>query len=243
MDPQGDQAKPEGTTGRGSALRRREYFESETETNLAQVSFAERLGLRFYDQFEEILATDADDSIVGHIRDEVLAGIEAVQGARRSSTDGRFLVVDPAFSSTGGSAAVISRRMRISTVRLISQSEWWNLLSDQGPNLQDAVDWLDRQVFVLLEEGSDKQQQSDERRKPVALELNCRQFEFVRRSAEGLTNRAFFQADVRRVMSKVAAVAKPPAAEDEIKVLFDGRLRELMIDQGHGDQGVVRVVD
>jgi hypothetical protein len=209
-------------------LRRQDYFECNNSADTVQVSFTERLGLRFYDDFEKVLEADVPKTELVPTRDKLLSGIEAIQGVRRHRTAGQFFVVDPAFSSHRGAAAVISQIMASGKIELISQSRWWELKSERGPNLHQAIDWLDRRVFVLLDDG----EAPGEQRKPIALELDCRQFEFVCRSAEGLTNRAFYQADIRRVMAKLADMAQPPSASGTIAVLFAGRPINLVIDTG-----------
>ena len=179
----------------------------------------ERLGLRFYDDFEKVLEEEIPKAELVPTRDKILSGIEAIQGVRRHQRAAQFFVVDPAFSSHRGAASVISQVMQSGKIELLSQSEWWALSSNRGPNLHEAVDWLDRCVFVLLDGGAEE----GDRRRPVALELDCRQFEFICRSAEGLTNRAFYQADIRRVMARLADIPEPASGDGSIKVLYAGR--------------------
>ena len=65
------------------------------ESQYPHIPFAERLGLRYYSEFEKILfevAPVQQDYV--RIRNRLLSGLEAVQGARRSEGTGSFLVVD-----------------------------------------------------------------------------------------------------------------------------------------------------
>ena len=210
-------------------LRRQDYFECKRSSSGVDVSFTERLGLRFYDDFEKVLEEEIPKAELVPTRDKILSGIEAIQGVRRHQRAAQFFVVDPAFSSHRGAASVISQVMQSGKIELLSQSEWWALSSNRGPNLHEAVDWLDRCVFVLLDGGAEE----GDRRRPVALELDCRQFEFICRSAEGLTNRAFYQADIRRVMARLADIPEPASGDGSIKVLYAGRPRTLVIDTGN----------
>jgi len=207
-------------------LRRDSYFEAAVESQYPHIPFAERLGLRYYSEFEKILfevAPVQQDYV--RIRNRLLSGLEAVQGARRSEGTGSFLVVDSAFASHRGSAAVVARKIMSGSVQLMSQNTWWQVQAGGAPNLGDAVDWVDRQVFVLLDAGR-------EGSTPLAVDLNCRQFEFVCRAAQGLSSRAFFQADIRRIMAQLADLADGASATEEITVLLNGRTSQLVIDVG-----------
>ena len=163
-------------------LRRESYFEAAAESDRVRIPFAERLGLRYYGDFEKLLLESAppQQELVG-IRNRVLTGLEAVQGARRTTGTGSFIVVDSAFSSHRGSAAVVARKIMSGSVELMSQNAWWEVQTGSAPNLGTAVDWIDRRVFVLLDAGRDGS-------RPVAVDLDCRQFEFVCRAAQGLTS-------------------------------------------------------
>jgi len=114
------------------------------------------------------------------------------------------------------------------TVRLLSQNDWWEAQTRWPPNLADAVDWIDRRVFVLLSEGNNGPDNTG----PSAVDLNCRQFEFVCRASQGLTSRSFFQADIRRIMAQLADLADGAVATEEITVLLNGRTSQLVIDVG-----------
>jgi hypothetical protein len=207
-------------------LRRRSYFDAEADDRQPPISYAERLGLRYHSLFEEVIAGDLEPQQFVPARDRIIAGLEAVQGARRRTGTGSFLVVDPAFASHRGSAAVVARKIAAGSVRLLSQNAWWELSAGSEPDLGRAVDWLDRCVYVLLHAGATEGDQ------PLAIELDCRQFEFVCRAAQGLTSRSFFQADVRRIMAQLADLAEDAAATEEITVLVRGRTEQLAIDVG-----------
>jgi hypothetical protein len=209
-------------------LRRQAFFEA-AATPDPDVTFAERLGLRFYDEFERVLGDSVTDQELVPVRDAVLQGLEAVQGARRASGLGSFMVVDSAFASHRGAAAVIARRVMSGTVKLISQTEWWRSCSGHTPNLDRAVDWNDRKIYVVLGE---LDQRNGLAPVPLAVDLDCGQFEFVCRAGHGLTNRAFFQADIRRIMAQLAKVADGAAPTTEISVLLAGRTSQLVIDVG-----------
>jgi hypothetical protein len=207
-------------------LRRRSYFDAAVESD-GWVSFAQRLGFLHYDEFELLVERDRAPVEKVDARDSLLVGLEAIQGARRRPGQGTFLVVDPAFSSHRGDASVVAKEVRSSQIDLLRQSEWWALIGDSQPDLQEAVDWTDRRVHVLLRPASPE---SD----PLVVELDARQFEFVMRAAEGLVSREFFQAEIRRIMAELALIAQAEALDpsDEITVLIGDGRRKLVIDVG-----------
>ncbi len=207
-------------------LRRRSYFDTRSGPEQPAIPFAERLGLRYYDEFERIITGDLEPTDLKPIRDRILVGLEAVQGARRGSGSGSFLVVDSAFASHRGSASVVARKITAGSVELLPQDEWWALVTGSEPDLERAVDWLHRRIYILLDNSNGNDSA------PLAIDLDCRQFEFVRRAAQGLTSRSFFQADIRRIMAQLADLAEGAVATDEISVLVNGRTSHLVIDLG-----------
>ena len=200
-------------------LRRRAYFDALVDGN---VDFSERLGFRHHAEFESI-REGVDETETVQVRDRVLSGLEALQGARRPSNQGSFAVVDPAFSSHRGNASVVALQIPKAKVRLLSQTSWW-IASGFTPDLTEAVDWVNRRIYVVMPDAENEVR---------AIELDCRQFELVCRAASGLMSRAFFQADIRRIGSQLAAVARNARPTDEITVLVKGQPTKLVIDVGN----------
>ncbi len=204
-------------------LRRRDYFELRTEDETgSRVSRSERLGFKFHDEFSFLLseAPNAERTVV---RDKVLRGLEAVQDVRRSRMQSsKFAVVDPAFANVRGVASVLAAMVPSKKVTVTSVSQSWGRSGGPGASVSDAVDWVDRHVMVRFEEGD------------VSLPLDLLRFEFVLRSAEGLSCRDFFKADIRRIAAVLARVAKESTLGDgEIHVAFGDRVRTLSIDEGN----------
>jgi hypothetical protein len=99
---------------------------------------------------------------------------------------------------------------------------WWARQA-YVPDLDKAVDWTDRRVFVAMPDSQGNLRE---------IELDCRQFEMVCRAAKGLMSRAFFQADIRRIASQLGVMAANAARSEEITVLLRGRPTRLVIDVG-----------
>ncbi len=204
-------------------LRRVSYFDAQAPDTGTAVSFAERLGLRHYDHFEALFATGLAPAQRIRQRDLVLRGLEAVQGVRGHSSAGAFVIVDPAFSTSRSAASVVSVKLPVATVELLSQTQWW-MKQGHSPNLAEAVDWVDRRVFVVLRGSSAAN--------TTTVALDCRQFEFVCRASKGLSSSAFFQADIRRMMAQLATATVDAPEDFTITVLVDGRPANLVIDVG-----------
>jgi hypothetical protein len=206
-------------------LRRRSYFDSDVPSGRLRVSFAERCGLSNHDEFSLLLREDVEETDKVAVRNQLLAGLEAVQGARRRPGQASFLIVDPAFSSHRGSASVVALQVPLPHIRLMSQTEYWEQTASSPPNLGSALDWVDRRIVVVMP-GREAER--------VAIDLDCRQFELVMRAGHGLVSRNFFQADIRRLMSQLALAVESGADPEsaEITVLIGGARRKLVIDVG-----------
>lgn len=203
-------------------LRRRDFFELLTENGrLEQASRSERLGFRYHEEFQFLL-TDASPSDRTQIRNKVLRGLEAVQDIRRgSSPRAKFAVVDPAFANVRGNASILSAMLPVTSIQVLSQSSLWDKDGATGELVSGAVDWVDRDVVVRFGDSG------------VNLTLDLLQFEFVLRSAEGLSSRNFYKADIRRISTTLAQLtAAVQNLDNEINVVYADRNIQLFIDEG-----------
>ena len=169
------------------------------------------------------------------------SGTKCSPGSKRSRARDDLQEPDRSSSSTPrsshrGAAAVVARKITLGSIKLLSQNEWWALQGGISPNLDKAVDWIDRRIYVL---DSTPGGTSSSGNGPLAIDLDCRQFEFVCRAAQGLTSRSFFQADIRRIMAQLADLAEGAPATDEITVLLNGRSAQLVIHVGNVIQATV----
>lgn len=221
------QAKEEGERLRKLMmfLRRRDYFELATDAEDVGMlaSRAERLGLRFYDDFEFLRSGRTDPRRFVACRDKLLAGLHAVQGIHSVRSDVHFYVLDPAFGRTQSVACVVARRLPARNIEIESESRWWRRVkaSSGASTLPEALNWLDRRVVVSFE-GPD-----------ASVDLDLMQFEYVMRAADGLSCRNFFRADIRRLMARIARLVRRGTGDDDgIPVLVRGKLRNVTIDRG-----------
>ncbi len=229
------QARNEGAKHRSriSFLRRRDFFELETDRVRRDVlgrddpvSQAERVGFRHYDAFV-FMCGDQDDTVAVQrrlaIRNRVLKGLEAVQDLRRSSTQtGKFAVVDPAYGNSYGSASILAKMIIAKHISIKSRKRYWTeRRGGEEPTVCSEIDWIDRRIVVAFA------------KEEVTIELDLLGFEFVMRSAEGLSCRRFFMGEIRRIMMRLAALCESgDEGSEEIRVVFGNHLRSLTIDEG-----------
>lgn len=201
-------------------LRRRDYFDLRgTPDSSHKKTRGERLGFRHYEQFSFALSTATPAQLTG-VRDSVLRGLEAIQEVRRGrNVLGNFALVDPAFASAQGKATIIARQMPLREVQLSALSKHWAAAESNELLVVDAVDWLDRHLAIRFMNPQ------------TIIHLNLVQFEFLLRSADGMSCRNFFHADIRRLMTSLSrlTVARD---DDEILVSFADKMVKLIVDEG-----------
>ncbi|WP_433274655.1 hypothetical protein ACQPZA_26065 [Pseudonocardia xinjiangensis] len=203
-------------------LRRRDFFFSGTVES--GITRAERAGIKFASQFSLAASDDVAETQLVGLRDELLRGLEAIQGIRRSR-QANFLVVDPAFTSHRSRASVIARQFTSSRVRIHAQSDWWRQRSGEAASIPHSVDWLDRSVYLVFSNANGEV--------ALAIELDMHRVELILRYAEGLTARRHFHADIRNLSAQLAHLSSVSNDDGEIMVLVDGERRKLAIDVGN----------
>jgi hypothetical protein len=198
-------------------LRRRDTFE--VDAGIGELG--RRCGLRFVSEF--LTAARGFDNPADEVgtRDGLLIGLEAVQGLRRRSLDGVFVVIDPAFRAAG-TALVVARRIDLVEVHVRSLRATW--CDDPDPTMGEVanfVDWLDRRVVVEFGLAEAR---------PYRIELDLIEFEFLMRSAEGFADGGFFDATARRLRAALTRLAAGPRSGSRIDVVVGGEIRGLTID-------------
>ena len=195
-------------------LRRRDFFDgSQTPTRLTRMGW--QSGQAFVD------AAGGRVADVG-TRDELLRGLEAVQGVHRRGQPPDFLVLDPAFVAHRSRAAVVARRIPSRVVRVVPQMEQWRLQGDVTPDLPAAIEWLDREVVLRFEDDVE----------PVAIPVDLHRFELLFRWGSGLSSRHQHEAEIRHLTSALARLVPTSESGEEIIVLVGGERRTLTIDVG-----------
>lgn len=197
-------------------LRRRDFFSH----FYGEASVTDRFGLRHANDFNDIVTGALSDDQFRAVRDKLVAGLEAVQGLRRTGRFIELVVVDPAFSGATGTS-IISSRITTKRISIRSQTQRWQHLLGRTPDMSEAMDWNDRSISVDFDVDGDTH----------SVELDLLGFEYVMRAGEGLEARTFFGAETRRIGNSLAPLAD--TEEEQIQVLRDGRLERLDIDVGN----------
>lgn len=201
-------------------LRRADFFSGDASDRFA------RLGLSAGDEFVRITGSASDASKTA-VRDVLLKGLEAVQGIHRTGNNPDFLVLDPAFFSHRTRAAVVSRTVTNRNVQIVDQVSQWRSETEPGalgPLLHEAVEWLNRAIFVRIPAPSG--------RAPIAVEVDLLRFELLNRWAAGLRSGTQHEAEIRGLTSTLAALAEAASEREVIQVLVGGAPRKLTIDVG-----------
>ena len=206
------------------ALRRKDFFEA---PDVSELSTFKRLGFESYDDFRWILdpRRNEDPKRRARIKNRVIAGLHTLQGLNIRDGETTLHLVDPAFGRTTREAAIIARKIPGNQVKVISQSEAWNLPIPPLPeSLQDSVDWIERSVIVRFG-GSES----------FDLKLNLLAFECVIRASSGYLPRAFYAQEVRRILNALGRLAEREgaAADSGIDLFIQGRSYSVSIEEGN----------
>ena len=206
-------------------MRRRDFFAPRNES----VASLRRLGFAYGDDFIEVVRGDLEPADFRRLRDQLIAGIEAIQGLRRSGPGRHLLLVDPAFGAGATAASIVARHIPITSVGVRSQSAFWARELGRGADLPGALDWSDRSVAIEIGDGGEMH----------AIHVDLLTFEYLMRAGEGLDGRVFFDAEVRRIAGALAPLVQRTDDDDQIEIVRDGRIEGLVIDTGD----VIRKVD
>ena len=206
-------------------LRRRDFFAPCDDS----VPSLRRLGFVYGDDFIAVVRGDLEHAESRRVRDQLIAGVEAIQGLRRSGPGRHLLLVDPAFNAGTTAASIVARHIPITRVEVRSQSASWARELGRNPDLPRALDWSDRSIAIEIGDGADVH--------PIHVDLLT--FEYLMRAGEGLDGRAFFDAEVRRIVGALGPLVERTDDDDQIEIVRDGRIEGLVIDTGD----VIRKVD
>lgn len=215
------QKQAEQLRGLYTFLRRADFFNCEHATD----RFA-RMGLQAGDDFVSVQDRNRDLTDT-RVRDRFLKGLEAVQGIHRAGSNPDFFILDPAFFTHRGRAAVISRRVPSKGVEVVDQVTQWQ---EEGrtravPEMRNAVEWLNRAIYIRIPAVATGQ-------RAVSVEADLLRFELLTRWAAGLRSEVQHEAEIRGLSGALAELAGSSNKDDEIQVLVANVTRKLMIDVG-----------
>lgn len=199
--------------------RREVYFEVAAQGLAGIFDRARRLGLYYYLLFHSLQGPEEDPARTKAVVGQLIAGLNALQGIRRSDTTYLY-VLDPVSSRAGSGVGVIAGRVRRNKLSLRGLPACWrDKKLGATPTLSEAVDWLDRSVVLHDDQGR------------VLLELDVIQFEFLLRAADGVAFLTFHAAERLRVLTRLGQLAEHlPRENDTIHVVAAGNIYEVGFD-------------
>ena len=203
-----------------SALRRRAFFDDVDSTR----SIMHKLGFKFGDMFVRLLEGQLQPHESVSFKNKIIAGLGSIQGLRVGKTETILYLVDPAFGKASADAAIISRQIPSSLVKLIPASTAWSAGSTDNWFLPRSVDWIDRSVVLRIIENNSP---------PKDIQLDLLSFECIARAASGYVSEEFYANEIRRLRTFLGQLAEESAeSAAQITVFMRGQLQNVSLDQG-----------
>ena len=179
-----------------TSLRRRAFFDDD----IVHGTLLDRLGFKFGDIFNEILAGGLTSQKTILYKGQMLAGLHMIQGVRLISKTNFLYLVDPAFGRATSDTAIISRQIPSNQIQLIPMRDGWNLNKDQiDRSLVSSVNWIDRYVIVRFDAGVSGHDD---------LVLDLMAFECVLKAGTGYVAEEFYAHDLQRIRNFLARIAE-----------------------------------
>ncbi|WP_406815125.1 hypothetical protein [Mycobacterium sp. M23085] len=203
-------------------LRRRDFFDHHGCDGIE----AGRLGFGFYDNFRWLLGDQQDNNRKVRIKNRLIAGLHTIQGLRLPGSENTLHLVDPAFGRSTNHAAIIARKIPSRQIKLVPQSEGWDVPAEQRRHsLTEAVDWIDRVVLLTVETATGHKH---------TYPLDLLTFDCIMRAASGYLPDAFYAHDVRRITNFLGLLAERgrQSDHDSIDVMVSGRMHTVALEEG-----------
>ena len=203
------------------SLRRRAYFDAALKNHDEMRCLGFDHGADFQAVLDRILTPRATTDL----KNLVVSGLHTIQGLQTRSQTVMLHLVDPAFGKATTHAAIVARKIPISKITLKPKSDVWAPpKGTSGTLMSNAVDWLERQVVMTIEDGPSN---------ALFFALDLMTFDCVSRAASGFLPEDFYAHDIRRIMTFLARLAESAGDRDqEISLFLHGSLRSVSIDNG-----------
>ena len=202
-------------------LRRRSYFE-EIFNELGAIK---QLGFKHGEQFTGLLTGELKGQQLAKVKRRVINGLHTIQGIIGKSLITNLLLVDPAFGNSTQHAAIISRSIQPSEIKLIPMRDKWNKYDSSDPySIKNSVDWIDRFICFRVKDVSGDDQD---------FPLDLLTFNTICVAADGFVSESFFTHDLRRIKNHLARLCESdPAKQTAIQVIVEGSIKSVSIDDG-----------
>lgn len=203
------------------SLRRRDFFFDAR----GEASILGRLGFQHGSDFIEIVGGNVSPARMSALKTLIVAGLHTIQGIQMRSGRTHLHLVDPAFGNATSRAAIIARRIPISSIKLIPLAKSWSIEEgDEEGALSSSVDWLDRRIILRIED-------RDAEKADFPLDLML--FDCIARAGAGYVAERFYDHDVRRVANYLSRLAeRPNELSTGIDLILNERMHSISIDDG-----------
>ncbi|MCG9703217.1 ATP-binding protein [Vibrio natriegens] len=202
------------------ALRRKFFFEDSVSNQM------EQLGFEYGDEFIEILEDGTmTASRMKTIKNRIVSGLHTIQGLQMGGKETTLHIVDPSFTTTGGHAAIIAKRIPTTSIKVLPMDKAWDISKDKlSRRISSSVDWLDRYLVLKIEK---------EDREPSEFPINLMVFDCIARASSGYVAEEFYAHDLRRIKTFLGSLTRQQSAENgDISLFIQGKLRSVSIDEG-----------
>ena len=202
------------------SLRRKVYFDDD----MTDVEQMKRIGFENGGIFLEILQDELSPSRSSQLKKQLINGLHMIQGLQIDK--GTYLyLVDPAFGSRSSNSSIISRKISITSLRLMPiKSKWHKNGKDEKLSMTNAVDWLDREIILRISDASGGF---------FDFSFDLLLFNFIMQAAKGYVAKDFYAHDIRRITNFIGKTVKQNENEnEEISLVLDGQLHSIAIDEG-----------
>ena len=203
------------------ALRRRAYFEAIFDNIVA----TKQLGFEYGSQFNGLLSNTLKGAELSRVKRRVISGLHTIQGVVGKTSITNLLLVDPAFGSSTQHAAIISRNVQPSEIKLIPMRNKWEIENTENSNpISASVDWIDRYICLRIQDVTGRNRD---------FPLDLLTFNTICVAADGFISEGFFTHDLRRIKNFLARLCESdPTKQSDIKVIVDGEIQSVSIDVG-----------
>ena len=201
------------------SLRRRAYFDALSKSTTPIVA----LGFSNGDAFLDVLAGDLPRHKSSQLKAQIIEGLHTLQGIQTRRKQASLLLVDPAFGNATTHAAIISRKISPSNIKLLPMASQWQIDdASTSYTMLNAVDWIDRHVClrVTLKDGCQKD-----------FPLDLMMFDCISRASGGYIAESFYAHDIRKILNFLGRIAEGDDQGDgDISLFINGEIRSVSID-------------
>ena len=202
------------------SLRRRAFFDEDEELGTP----LDRLGFENAADFSAICTGDLGLQRMARLKNRLLSGLHVIQGLQMSRSETNLFLVDPAFGSATSHAAIISRTIPSSSIKLLSMSAAWDVGDEnQRRAMAGSVDWIDRHIVVRFV--------ADDASHDLPLDLMA--FDCLSRAGSGYVAEEFYAHDLKRIKNFLGRLSeKSEGSHEGINLFLNGAMHSVSIDEG-----------